>query len=79
MTWVWYRDTPDATAQELRAKLVAALQSPMDPKRAEEAERELADWIRNRHRTERGLPPIVERWDRNAPEHVVTVIEEVAA
>lgn len=70
---------PDSETTELRARLAAALLPPMDPSRAEAASDELADWIRNRNRVRRGLPPIVDRWDRDAPEHVVTIVTEEAA
>lgn len=61
-----------------RKHLALALRPPIHLAGAERFSRELADHIRNQHRVSRGLPPIVERWDRDAPEQVVT-IEEVAA
>ena len=39
----------------------------------------LADLIRNKPRVKRGLPPIVARWDRTAPEQIVTISKETAA
>ena len=38
----------------------------------------LADLIRNKPRVKRGLPPIVARWDRDAPGNVVTITERAA-
>lgn len=66
----------DETTVALRAKVAGLLQPPVNPKAAAFWQDILADHIRNQHRVKRGLPPIVERWDRGAPENVVTLVRE---
>ncbi len=63
----------------LRAKVASLLQPPVNPKAAEFWNEILADAIRNQHRERIGAECHIARWDRNAPEQVVTVTEEVAA
>ena len=63
----------------LRAKVAEQLQPPMNPKAAEFWNEILADHIRNQHRKNAGLDPLVARWDRRAPERRVIEIREEAA
>ena len=51
----------------------------MNPKAAEFWNEILADHIRNQHRKNAGLDPLVARWDRRAPELRVIEIREEAA
>lgn len=69
----------DETTILLRAKVSDLLQPPMNPKLAEFWNEILADHIRNQHRKNAGLDPLVARWNRNAPERRITETMEEAA
>ena len=63
----------------LRAKVAALLQPPVNPKAAAFWNEILADHIRNQHRERIGAECHIQRWKRDAPEHVVTIVTEEAA
>jgi hypothetical protein len=63
----------------LRAKVAECLQPPVNPKAAEFWNEILADHIRNQHRERIGAECHIQRWKRDATEHVVTIVTEEAA
>ena len=62
----------------LRAKVAECLQPPINPKAAEFWNEILADAVRNQHRERVGALLHVTRWDRTAPERIVTITERAA-
>lgn len=72
-------NSDDETTVRLRAKVAELLQPPVNPKAAEFWSEILADHIRNQHRKRVGAECHIQRWDRNAPEQVVTIVAEEAA
>lgn len=69
---------PDAAIVALRERVRQELTAPVNLRAAAHWNEILADKIRNQHRERRGLDPLVKRWDRNAPEQVVTITEVAA-
>ena len=63
----------------LRAKVAECLQPPINPRAAAFWNEILADHIRNQHRERVGADLHVTRWDRTAPEQIVTISKETAA
>lgn len=71
-------NSDDETTVALRAKVASLLQPPVNPKAAAFWQDILADHIRNQHRKRIGAECFIQRWDRNAPEQVVTLVQEAA-
>ena len=68
----------DETTVALRAKVASLLQPPINPVAAAHWNEILADHIRNQHRKRVGAQCFIQRWNRTAPEQVVTITEVAA-